>query len=134
MKTLVKDLMTYPLVTIPLESKLSYARELMDRKKVNALAVVDIGDTVEVIGIITSTDMRKATDGSAMVKDHMNTMIEKVSKRQTAISAAHRMLNEKVHHLVVVDEGKPIGMLSSIDFVRMLVKESEQFRSSVLFI
>jgi CBS domain-containing protein len=134
MKTLVKDLMSYPLITIPVESKVSYARELMERKKINALAVVDISDTVEVVGIITSTDLRRVPDDSAVVKDHMNTMIEKVPKRQTAIAAAHRMINERVHHLVVVDEGKPIGMLSSIDFVRMLTKEKERFRSSVMFI
>jgi CBS domain-containing protein len=134
MKTFVQDLMSYPLVTIPLESNISYARELMDRKKISALAVVDISNTVEVVGIITSTDVRKISDESALVKDYMNTMIEKVPKRQTAIAAAHRMINEKVHHLIVVDEGKPIGMLSSIDFVRMLTKEKEWFRSSVMFI
>ncbi len=134
MRTLVKDLMTYPLVTIPVESKVTYAIELMDRKNINSLAVVDYHEGVKVVGIITSTDLRKISDESALVKDHMNTMIEKVNKQQTAISAAHRMLNEGVHHLVVVDQGKPIGMLSSIDFVRMLTKEKERFSSSVMFI
>jgi len=134
MKTLVKDLMTYPLVTIPVDSDILYARELMERKGINALAVVEIAEEVTVLGMITSTDLRKVSDEQAMVADHMSRNIEKVSKRQTALSAAHRMLNEGVHHLVVVDEEKPIGMLSSIDFVRMLTKEKGYFRSRVMFV
>ena len=134
MKTLVKDLMTYPLVTIPVDSDILYARELMERKGINALAVVEIAEEVTVLGMITSTDLRKVSDEQAMVADHMSRNIEKVSKRQTALSAAHRMLNEGVHHLVVVDEEKPIGMLSSIDFVRMLTNEKGYFRSRVMFV
>lgn len=134
MKTLVKDLMTYPLVTIPVDSNILYARELMERKGINALAVVEIAEEVTVVGMITSTDLRKISNEQAMVADHMSRNIEKVSKRQTALSAAHRMLNEGVHHLIVVDEEKPIGMLSSIDFVRMLTKEKEYFRSRVMFV
>lgn len=134
MKTLVKDLMTYPLVTVPIDSKVAHASELMDRKAINALAVVEIGEKVIVKGIITSTDIRRAPNAHDLVRDHMSCIVEKVSKQQTALSAARRMLNEGVHHLLVTDEGKPIGMLSSIDFVRMLTKENDFFRSRILFV
>ncbi len=134
MKTLVKDLMSNPLVTIPVDSKVAYARELMNRKGVNALPVVDIADEVTIKGIVTSADLRNVSDDNTLIGDIMNHNIQSVSKNHAALAAAHRMIHEGVHHLLVVENNKPVGMLSSIDFVRMLTREKERFHSRVMFV
>lgn len=135
MKTLVKDLMTYPLVTIPVNSKVRYARELMDRKSVNALPVVNIlEEELEVVGIITSTDLRNVSDENDPIDRFMTKNFQSVKNNQSALSAAHRMLHTGVHHLLVFDGNKAVGMLSSIDFVRMLISEKERLSSRIMFV
>lgn len=121
-------------MTVPVDSKVVYARELMDRKGVNALPVVEIADKVSIKGIVTSADLRNVSDENTLVGSVMNRRVICVSASQTAKSAAHRMIHEGVHHLLVMENDQPAGMLSSIDFVRMLTREKERFQSKVMFI
>lgn len=119
----VKDLMMSPIVTTLKTSTIDYVRELMERKNIQAIPVVESKDHLEVIGIITSSDLRGITDGTAKVADYMTKDVYWVQAKVEAEIAARIMLEEMVHHLLVRDDEKVVGMLSSLDFVRLVAEK-----------
>jgi len=119
----VKDLMMSPIVTTLKTSTIDYVRELMERKNIQAVPVVESKDHLEVIGIITSSDLRGITEGTAKVADYMTNDIYWVKSEVDAEIAARIMLEEMVHHLLVKDDEKVLGMLSSLDFVRLVAEK-----------
>ncbi|MCH9822048.1 MAG: CBS domain-containing protein [Bacteroidetes bacterium] len=68
--------------------------------------------------------MNKEVSEDAAVKDVMNTSsVHVVHIDSSAQAAANMMLKHKVHHIVVMDEGEIKGMLSSLDFVRLVAEK-----------
>lgn len=120
----VKDLMMSPLVTTTKDSTIDYIRELMERKNIQAIPIVESKDNLEVIGVITSSDLRGISNGSALVKEYMTNEIYWVRAEVDAEIAGRIMLEEGVHHLLVKSEEKIVGMLSSLDFVRLVSEKN----------
>lgn len=48
--------------------------------------------------------------------------VQVVHVNSTAQSARKMMLRHKVHHTVVMDEGEIKGMISSLDFVKLVAE------------
>lgn len=116
----VKDLMMSPLVTTTQNSTIDYVRALMERKNIQAIPIVESKDNLEVIGMITSSDLRGISNGSALVEDYMTNETYWVRAEVDAEIAARIMLEEAVHHLFVKTDDQIVGMLSSLDFVRLV--------------
>jgi len=101
----------------------------MQEKGIHAIPVISYtNDTLKVEetiqGIISATDMNKEVSEDAAVKDVMNTSsVHVVHIDSSAQAAANMMLKHKVHHIVVMDEGEIKGMLSSLDFVRLVAEK-----------
>jgi CBS domain-containing protein len=123
MQILVKDFMKTPVVTTVLNSEAGYVRELMERKDVNAIPVVALnGAKAHLKGIVTSTDLRGLEDESTLVEDIMTSNVLAIDKNADAKAAAALMLKHSVHHLVVMEEEEIVGMLSSLDFVKLVAE------------
>ena len=52
----------------------------------------------------------------------MATMVHVVHKNSSAQAAAKMMLRHEVHHIVVMDDGEIIGIISSLDFVKLVAE------------
>ncbi|HQU58218.1 MAG: CBS domain-containing protein [Phaeodactylibacter sp.] len=117
----VKDLMVSPVVATTVESDVAYVRELMERKGVSCIPIV--GPAGEVKGIITTDDIIGLPDESLNATEVMARQVFAVAPTDSVQAAAQEMLSRNVHHLVVMDNGKLAGMLSSLDFVRMVAEE-----------
>jgi len=122
----VKHLMKSPIVTTLKTSTINYVRELMERKRIQAVPVVESRDHLEVIGIITASDLRGISDGTAIVADYMSSDVYSVQVEVDAEIAARIMLEEMVHHLLVKEGDKVVGILSSLDFVRLVAEKNFQ--------
>ena len=125
MRVQVKDFMSVPVFTTVVDSSVGYVRELMERKRVHAIPIVEVNDSevnkdVIIRGIITATDLRGVTDESIPVQEVMTERVFVITKNANAQAAAQMMLRQKVHHLVVMDEGHIVGMLSALDFVKLV--------------
>ena len=121
MKMQVKDIMTSPVVTAESGCKIAFVRELMERKKVSAIPIVKInGKDIEVKGIITATDLVGVVDEDIMADEVMTKNVQVIPKRTSVQAAAAAMLRNEVHHLVVLHKGYIIGIISSLDFARMV--------------
>lgn len=122
----IKNLMKSPLVTTTKNATIDYVRELMERKKIQAVPIVKDTNSLEIIGIITSSDLRGIGDGKSLVADYMSNDTYRVDIESDPEIAARIMLEEGVHHLLVERENQVIGMLSSLDFVRLVAEKNFQ--------
>lgn len=129
MRIQVKDFMTSPVQTTIGEKKIGEIRNLMKSNGIHALPVIKYTKKlpeaeVTIRGVITATDLSEQNDDSLFVEDVMTQKLYVIHKNTSAKSAAKMMIKKKVHHLIVMDEGKIIGMISSLDFVKLVSEHS----------
>ncbi len=118
--------MQQPVTTLALPAQVGDARDLMNQKNCHALPLVKVteGNGIQVQGIVTSDDLMGVYDDTVSVEQVMTQQVLAVDPDTEAKEAACIMLNKKIHHLIVQESGRVIGMISSLDFVR-LVAEAE---------
>jgi CBS domain-containing protein len=122
---LVRDLPLRPLVTVQPEASLRTAARTMREQDVSALVV---GVESSPVTILTERDLAVAVaDG----RDHAALVAELATRRPvtvdhdaTALSAATRMLDEGVRHLVVVQASRVVGLVSIRDLLTALLKST----------
>ena len=121
MKKTVKDIMTAPVITTTINATTAKVREVMERKQVNAIPIVRImeGEKVQIEGIVTTSDLRGITDETTPVDLIMSSHIESVEKDASISVAAKKMVEKDMHHLIVMDDDRVVGIISSMDFVKM---------------
>jgi len=130
MRKQVKDFMSTPVITAKGENSVIEVRALMKDQGINAIPIIsyskDTLDTEMIIrGIVTTTDMNKDVQESTTVEDVMtSSRVHVVHVNSSANAAAKMMLRHDVHHMVVMDEGNIVGMISSLDFVKLVAEYS----------
>jgi CBS domain-containing protein len=97
---------------------------LMIRRHVGCIPVVD--ESGRPAGMITKLDLLEQSEAGvtvAMAGDVMMPLAIAVHERATIAHAAALMAGEDIHHLAVVDEdGRLVGIVSSMDIVRWLAR------------
>ncbi len=130
MRIQVKDFMSAPVTTAMGEHRVLEIRTLMKEKGIHAIPIISYSnDTLKVEmtiqGIITATDISKEVSDEATVEDVMtSSSVHVIHADSSAQAAAKMMLRHKVHHIVVMDEVKITGMISSLDFVKLVAEHS----------
>jgi CBS domain-containing protein len=123
MRIQVKDFMTTSVLTAAGNTTVGEVRTLMKREGIHALPIVEaipLG-ALNIRGIVTATDLCLEMDDSRIIEELMNPgLVHVIPPNTNAQSAAKNMLKHKIHHLVVMDEGKIVGMISSQDFVKLV--------------
>jgi CBS domain-containing protein len=119
---LVRDLPLRPLVTVPPEASLRTAAGTMREQDVSALVVGVVGSPVT---ILTERDVTTATaDG----RDPATLVAQLATRRPLTVeydasvgTAAARMLDEGVRHLVVVEARRAVGLVSMRDLLTVVL-------------
>lgn len=121
MSVLVKDFMKSPVSTCVLQSDVGKVRDLMRQKGFSAVPIVEIkSEQILIRGIVTNTDLMGAFDDNVPIEQIMTNGVYVIDPEATAQEAAKLMLHHKIHHLLVIEETRIVGMLSSMDFVRLI--------------
>ena len=120
----VRDFMHQPVVSCALPTDVGHVRDLMQLKEVHALPLVEIDDQnrITIRGIVTSHDLMGVYDDNVDIRQVMTEKVHVVSPDSGAAAAANMMLRHQTHHLVAMEDGKIVGMLSSMDFVRLVAE------------
>jgi len=129
MRIQVKDFMSSPVITAVGEKRVKEIRSLMKRKGIHAIPIIRYSKklpSVEITirGIVTVTDLSDKVDNKTRIEDIMTSNVHIIHKNSSAQSAAKMMLKHKVHHIVVMDEGEIVGMVSSLDFARLVAEHT----------
>jgi CBS domain-containing protein len=117
----VSDLFNPNLIEAKPHDTLFDIDERMVGHGIHALPI--IGEEGQAIGIVTSSDLDPGLSRDTPVVELMSDTIYEVDSQAEAREAAVQMLNLGVHHLVVTEGGKAVGILSSFDLLRVITEE-----------
>ena len=125
MSTQVKSFMKSPVVSCALPSDVGSIRDLMLQKSCHAIPLVELGENkeIQIRGIVTSDDLLGVYDDTVDIQQVMTRQVHVVSQNSNAQSAAKMMLRHKCHHLLVMEEGEIVGIISSIDFALLVAEK-----------
>jgi CBS domain-containing protein len=129
---LVADVMTIDPIVVGVDASLEEATRLLHAYSISGLPVVGPGGAL--VGVISQTDMVSVGDGALgrairanasgiRVGELMTSPAIIVSMSDSLTEAARVMRDARVHRVVAVDDnGRPVGVLSAIDFVDLFAE------------
>jgi CBS domain-containing protein len=114
---LVQDIMCKPVITVDVDCSLLDAAKLMRKKDIGSLIVVE-NDKPQ--GIITESDFVKITIKgvdvkSTKVKDVMSKPLITCGPKMALLDLVTLMQRKRVRHIPVVEKGKLVGIITSLD-------------------
>jgi len=127
------DLMQRGVCTVRGDVEAQEILELLDDEGFSGVPVVDAAGRLA--GIVTKTDLVRAmseeralelggrSSGMALrAHDLMSKEVVTAHADETAGEIAERMLEHKIHRVVIVRRGEPVGVVSSTDLLRALAE------------
>ena len=122
---LVRNLMKSPVVLVGPEESLRRAAQVMQEHGIGAV-VVEQGD--QVVGILTERDVMHAAAQmgdveKARVGDHMTAPVVTASPNWDVTVAATEMSDRRIRHLVILEAGRALGVLSVRDVMSVFLPE-----------
>lgn len=117
----VRDLVKRPLVTCGLEVSASEVARRMSREGVGSVVVVGAGGTP--VGIVTDRDLRRKVVGEGRDPGMMDAAaimsapLVTIRASAFAFEAALEMVRRHIRYLVVVEDDRAMGVVSSRDFL-----------------
>ena len=117
--------MTKEVVTVDPADTVGEAAEKMIDARIGAVLVSDFGS---VIGILTERDVLRAVahrthSSEARVRQWMTREVVTVPPSMDADEAARTMLDRNFRHLPVLDNGRPVGIVSMRDLAREAIAD-----------
>jgi acetoin utilization protein AcuB len=119
-------LMTRHPETIHPDDTLAKAKEMMDAAEFRRLPVVRDG---EIVGMLTERNLREHSGylASTKVNVAMATPVVSVGPNSTVQEATRLMLRHKIGGLPVVDRGKLVGIVTTVDMLRAFLEVVESY-------
>jgi len=114
----VKEFMVKSVVELTDTESVGAARQRMANHDIGAVPVVNSEGALA--GIVTATDLVTDYDDVLPVSRIMSSPVRTIEPNAKIAEAAHWMREHGHHHLVVVDQGKVVGIISSLDLLRVI--------------
>jgi signal-transduction protein with cAMP-binding, CBS, and nucleotidyltransferase domain len=121
----IRNLMKSPVVSVGPDQSLQNAAQVMQEHGVGSVVVEQGG---QVVGILTERDVMHAAAElgdvrQARVGDRMTTPVVTASPNWDVTVAATEMHDRRIRHLVVVEQGGALGVLSVRDVMSVFLPE-----------
>jgi crotonyl-CoA carboxylase/reductase len=121
----VRERMSSGIISCRREDTLGQAGKTMIDNDIHALVVIE-GDRA--VGVLSQTDIVLARQGRTIEEARALTVGEIMTEGCATVEADEKlsvaiteMMKRRIHRLVVVENGKPVGVLSMTDIVRNLI-------------
>jgi len=118
MNVKIADLMAKRVITAQPHHSVDHIRGLLDRNRIHAVPIV--GPDGEPSGIVTTADLVPKLKGETPVKRIMSDRVYCLPAYNDVSTAARLMRKHKIHHVIVTHEKKVVGILSSLDLLKLL--------------
>jgi CBS domain-containing protein len=118
MNAKVQDLMTALVMTATPHQTVGHVRDLMRMHQISCLPIVDPNH--EPVGIVTLTDLTEKHKDGTPISHLMSETVLTVPRYAEVSLAARIMRNHHTHHVVVTQEKKVVGIISSFDLLRLI--------------
>ena len=120
----VRHVMTSPVSTVPATATVKEARAKLVEDGHGAYPIVD-GDQ-RVVGIVSRGDMLgDDIDPADCIIDHASRDVVSVRPQDTVLIALHAMLDERVDHVPVIEDGHLVGMCTRTDLLKVREEQRE---------
>jgi signal-transduction protein with cAMP-binding, CBS, and nucleotidyltransferase domain len=120
----VRTVMTEKVCRVGVSFTTQMAAQLMDNMKIGSL-LIEKEDAI--VGIVTETDLVRKVLAKGIpptttpVGTVMSTPIFTIEANQSLVEANHLMERENIRHLVVVDNGEMVGVISVRDLLHPIL-------------
>lgn len=114
----VKDLMITNVVTTVPHKSIKHVKDIMKTKKIHSIPVIDTEG--EPVGIVTAKDLIKEVKEETPINHIMTKKIHSIPEYADVYIAARMMRNKKIHHLLVTNENKLVGIISTFDLLKLV--------------
>jgi diguanylate cyclase (GGDEF)-like protein len=124
----------YKLLTIKENDTVAQAAKKMSDNQVGCLVVLDAQN--KFAGVVTERDMlakvmtRSLSQDSLFVRDIMTTDVISCTTDTPAAKVEQLMAEHKIRHIPIVEDGVPIGMVSSRDIIAYQLNSNEAMRDA----
>ncbi|MBT8433051.1 MAG: CBS domain-containing protein [Gammaproteobacteria bacterium] len=118
MSVKVEELMTRSVITAQPHQSVEHVRNMLDRNSISSVPVVDSDG--HPIGIVSSTDLGQELKPATPISQIMTEKVYTVPQYDDTSIAARVMRNHKIHHVVVTNEQKVVGILSAFDLLKLV--------------
>ena len=118
MNVTIDELMTHPVMTATPHQTAAHVRSVIREHGVSAMPVVDTDGVA--VGIVTATDLLDDHADGTPISQFMSTQVYTVPRYDQPHIAARVMRNHHLHHVVVTEDKKVVGMVSSFDLLRLV--------------
>jgi CBS domain-containing protein len=125
-----KDVMVAPVMTVSPAMSIDELKGVLTAEGISALPVQSEGG--KIIGIVSKTDILQAAAlqksekfseifaSVPVVSDIMNYEVVHVSSDASVRSVAEIMIDQHIHQVLVIDDGKVAGIISSFDLLGLV--------------
>lgn len=132
----VRELISRPPVMLAADASIHDAATLMRDQSVSCLMITAPDHPEKIIGLITDRDFRNRVLADRVnidtpVESIISTELVSVSASKFVFEAMLIMLRNNVHHLPVLDDKKPIGVIAIADIIRHESNNSLYIVSSI---
>jgi CBS domain-containing protein len=124
--TTVRHVIRKKLETIRPSSTAQEAAKRMGSKKISSLVVIEKGDAP--VGIVTERDLvrhvcsKDISSDSVLIQEIMSSPIVTIDVNASIEQAADKMIQNKVRHLLIVEDGRIYGIITPSDFTIYLTE------------
>lgn len=130
-KQKVKNVMSYPLISISATAKIKEVTQTMIKKK-GRLAVFEAG---KLVGIVTASDLIKSLpeipETEAMVDDFMTKKIITTDEKTPISAVAKIMGKQRIGSVIITKNKKPKGIFTERDLLTTLISKDKPLTTQV---
>ena len=118
----VERIMVKSVVDVDETESVGAARQLMENYDISALPVVNAEGAL--VGIVTASDLVIDYDDILPVSRIMTSSLHTLGPSADVSEAAHLMREHGHHHVVILDQERIVGIVSSLDLLRVIELEA----------
>ncbi len=114
--------MSSPVLTIEPTTTVNELKTVFKEKSLHSAPVLELDGTIA--GIITSSDLIAVHNETLQARQILTPKVHICIPNNRVKDAAKTMAKHGVHHMVIMEDGKVIGMISSMDIVKVYAEEA----------
>jgi CBS domain-containing protein len=117
----VKEIMSTPVVITKRNVKLNHLKDRLTRKNISAVPVLEEDGTIA--GIISASDILAIHNENLTANDILTPKVHICLKNNRIEDAGKLMIKHSIHHIIIMEDGNVVGMLSALDIIKFYSKD-----------
>ncbi len=118
MNVKINDLMSTTVVTAQPHQSVEHVRGILQKNSISSVPVVDTDG--HPVGVVSAIDLADDLKAGSPVSTIMSDKVYTVPLYDDVSIAARVMRNHHIHHVVVTNEQKVVGVLSAFDLLKLV--------------